>query len=50
VTGAHRQNVFSVLEEAVNRYKEEAPIFKKEYVTDKRGQTKSRWVTERETG
>ena len=50
VAGAHRQDVFQVLEEAVNRYKEEAPIFKKEYVTDKRGQTKSRWVTERETG
>ena len=50
VAGAHRQDVFQVLEEAVNRYKEEAPICKKEYVTDKRGKTKSRWVTERETG
>lgn len=50
VAGAHRQNVFPVLEEAVERYKREAPIFKKEYVTDKRSQTKSRWVSERETG
>jgi len=50
VAGAHRQDVFPVLEEAVNRYKQEAPIFKKEYVTDKRGKTKSRWVSEGETG
>jgi len=50
VVGAHRQDVFPVLEEAVNRYKKEAPIFKKEYVTDKRGKTKSRWVSEGETG
>lgn len=46
VAGAHRQNVFPVLEEAVERYKGEAPIFKKEYVTDKEGITKSRWVSE----
>jgi len=50
VAGVHRQDVFPVLEEAVNRYKQESPIFKKEYVTDKRGQTKSRWVSEGETG
>jgi len=49
VAGAHRQNVFSVLEEAVERYKKEAPIFKKEYVIDKEGVAKSRWVSERET-
>ncbi len=48
VAGAHRQNVFPVLEEAVERYKGEAPIFKKEYVIDKEGVTKSRWG-ERET-
>ena len=42
VAGAHRQNVFPVLEEAVERYKGEAPIFKKEYVIDKEGVTKSR--------
>jgi molybdopterin synthase catalytic subunit len=48
VAGAHRQNVFPVLEEAVERYKKEATIFKKEYVIDKTGVTKSYWVSERE--
>jgi len=48
VAGAHRKNVFPVLEEAVERYKKEAPIFKKEYVIDKTGATKSCWVSERE--
>jgi len=48
VAGAHRQNVFPVLEEAVERYKKEATIFKKEYVIDKIGVTKSYWVSERE--
>jgi len=46
VAGAHRQNVFSVLEEAVERYKKEATIFKKEYVIDKTGAAKSYWVSE----
>jgi molybdopterin synthase catalytic subunit len=49
VAGTHRQNVFPILEEAVERYKGEAPIFKKEYVIDKEGVTKSRWVSERKT-
>jgi len=49
VAGAHRQNVFPILEEAVERYKREAPIFKKEYVMDEKGATKSYWVSERET-
>jgi len=49
VAGAHRQNVFPVLKEAVNRYKKEAPIFKKEVVIDGKGATKSRWISERET-
>jgi len=48
VAGAHRQNVFPVLEEAVERYKKEATIFKKEHVIDKAGATKSYWVRERE--
>jgi len=46
VSGGHRTDVFLVLEEAVERYKKEAPIFKKEYVTDKRGRAKSYWVSE----
>ena len=48
VAGTHRQSVFPVLEEAVERYKAKALIFKKEYVIDKEGVTKSRWVSERE--
>jgi len=48
VAGAHRQNVFPVLEEAVERYKKEATVFKKEYVIDKTGVTESYWVSERE--
>jgi len=49
VAGAHRHNVFPVLEEAVERYKKEATIFKKEHVIDKTGAKKSYWVSERET-
>jgi len=48
VASEHRKNVFPVLEEAVERYKREAPIFKKEYITDKKGKTIAYWVTERE--
>jgi len=46
VAGSHRQNVFPVLQEAVERYKKEAPIFKKEYIKDKKGVIKSYWVSE----
>jgi len=46
VAGSHRRNIFPVLKEAVERYKNEVPIFKKEYITDKRGKTKSYWVSE----
>jgi len=49
VAGAHREDVFPVLEEAVERYKKEATIFKKEYIIDKTGTKKSYWVSERET-
>jgi len=49
VTGEHRKNVFKVLEEAVERYKKEAPIFKKEYITDEKGKTRAYWVTEPES-
>jgi molybdopterin synthase catalytic subunit len=48
VAGGHRKDVFTVLEEAVERYKKEAPIFKKEYVKDVKGKMKSYWVSERE--
>lgn len=48
VAGSHRHNVFTVLEEAVERYKKDAPIFKKEYIMDKKGVLKSYWVSEGE--
>ena len=49
VAGVHRRNVFPVLEEAVERYKKEAPIFKKEYVTDERSKTRAYWLTEQKS-
>jgi molybdopterin synthase catalytic subunit len=49
VAGSHRQNVFPVLEEAVDRYKKEVPIFKKEYIIDERGRTTAYWVSEGKT-
>jgi len=49
VAGDHRKNVFPVLEEAVERYKKEAPIFKKEYIMDRKSKTRAYWVTERES-
>lgn len=42
VAGAHRTNVFPALREAVERYKKEAPIWKKEYLNS----GKSHWVSE----
>jgi molybdopterin synthase catalytic subunit len=49
VAGGHRQNVFGVLKEAVERYKSEVPVFKKEHIIDEYGVKKSYWVSERET-
>lgn len=46
VAGSHRQNVFPVLKEAVERYKKEAPIFKKEYLINKDGETTAYWTSE----
>jgi len=48
VAGAHRENVFGVLKEAVERYKNEAPVFKKEHIVNETGVTESYWVSERE--
>ena len=50
VAGAHRGDIFPILEEAVERYKKEAPIFKKEYILSETGAPKSYWVSEREKG
>jgi len=49
VAGGHRENVFPVLQRAVERYKREAPIFKKEYVKGKNGKVESYWVSERKS-
>lgn len=46
VAGSHRKGMFSVLEEAVERYKREAPVFKKEHVVSKKGEKKAYWTSE----
>ncbi len=48
VAGGHRPEVFSILREAVERYKHEAPVFKKEQIINEQGKTKESWVSERE--
>ena len=48
VAGSHRTKVFPVLQEAVERYKSEAPIFKKEQIIDAKGSATEYWVSERE--
>ena len=48
VAGSHRTDVFSVLREAVERYKSEAPVFKKEYIIDAKGSASEYWVSEKE--
>jgi len=47
VAGSHRTDVFPVLREAVERYKSEAPIFKKERVIDAKGSATEHWVSEK---
>jgi molybdopterin synthase catalytic subunit len=46
VAGSHREYIFPVLEEAVERYKKEVPIFKKETVITGKGKTKAYWTSE----
>jgi molybdopterin synthase catalytic subunit len=48
VTGSHRKAMFPVLEEAVERYKEEAHVFKKEHVLTRKGTKKAYWLSEKE--
>ena len=48
VAGSHRPEVFSVLREAVERYKHEVPVFKKEQVVDEEGRTQDSWVSEKD--
>ena len=47
VAGSHRTDVLPVLREAVERYKSEAPIFKKEHVIDEKGCSAEYWVSEK---
>lgn len=49
VAGSHREQLFPVLEEAVERYKKEAPIFKKEQVKLAKNKTHAYWKTEKQT-
>ena len=48
VAGSHRPEVFSVLREAVERYKHEAPVFKKEQIVNEKGVTQESWVSEKQ--
>jgi molybdopterin synthase catalytic subunit len=48
VAGSHRNDVFPVLREAVERYKTEAPVFKKEQTIDAKGSATEYWVSEKE--
>jgi len=48
VAGSHRTDVFPILREAVERYKNEAPVFKKEQIIDAKGASTDYWVSEKE--
>ncbi len=48
VAGSHRTDVFPVLQEAVERYKNEAPVFKKEQIINAKGSATEYWVSEKE--
>jgi len=48
IAGAHRTDIFPVLREAVERYKSEVPVFKKEHIITKQGETSQYWVSEKE--
>jgi molybdopterin synthase catalytic subunit len=48
VAAAHRKEAFDVLREAVERYKHEAPVFKKEKVVTAEGEEAEYWVSEKE--
>jgi molybdopterin synthase catalytic subunit len=48
VAGSYRTDVFPVLREAVERYKTEVPVFKKETIIDEKGTADEYWVSEKE--
>jgi len=47
VAGSHRTDIFPILREAVERYKSEAPVFKKEQIVNEKGSTSQYWVSEK---
>ena len=47
VAGSHRTEIFPVLREAVERYKSEAPVFKKEHIVNAEGSKDQYWVSEK---
>jgi molybdopterin synthase catalytic subunit len=47
VAGSHREDVFPVLREAVERYKSEVPVFKKEQIIGNKGSSEAYWVSEK---
>ena len=49
VAGAHRTDVFPVLSEAVERYKTEVPVFKKERIINRQGAKSEYWVSEKQS-
>lgn len=49
VAGSHRTDVFPILRKAVERYKSETPVFKKEYIIDAEGSASEYWVSEKES-
>lgn len=48
VASSHRKDAFPVLREAVERYKSEVPVFKKERIIDEKGNATEYWVSEKE--
>ena len=48
VAGSHRTDVFPVLYDAVERYKKEVPVFKKELITNLEGNQQEYWISEKE--
>ena len=48
VAGSHRSDVFPILQEAVERYKNEVPVFKKELITKMSGEHQEYWISEKE--
>ena len=48
VAGSHRKDVFPVLQDAVDRYKTELPVFKKEHIIDSDGSASQYWVSEKD--